>query len=186
MSNELALQILEHGLIELGVFQEGAIQRAWRWRLDLLPSYPNVLTLMTDAARKQMQNWDIDRLVCTPEALPWATSVALNMGIPLIYSRGRGEAPLYDLVGAYDVGHKACLLTHTLSNMAEIRRVIAGGEKTGFMTDYVLAICGDGMAESTELPPLHSLVTLHDLAALAPEYLPIAQAEKFRLHNPMA
>jgi hypothetical protein len=173
----VAESLLRDGLLELGVFQQGDGLEAWRWRLDLLPAYPDVLAQLAEAASERLKGWQIDRLACTPDALPWGAVMAVKTGIPLIYSRGRGETPLYDLVGAYDVGHRACLLTHTLSAADEIQRVIQAGEKTGFSTPYILAIVDDGhwLPDNVDA---ETLISLADIAALAPNALPPELAKR--------
>jgi hypothetical protein len=51
------------------------------------------------------------RLVCTEDALALATVVSQTLKIPLVVHSGTLGHPAHNLVGAYDVGHSAALIS---------------------------------------------------------------------------
>lgn len=105
--------LLEAGILQFGWFKgaEGVFQPLM-WRFDLLPSYPHLLSAVVASFASKVQALDVDYLVCSHQALPLALGLSLSQSVPLVYSRGKGEAPTQDFVGAYDVGHPACFVDY--------------------------------------------------------------------------
>lgn len=131
----LIYRLLETGLLQPGIFEDGS---HWQLRLEMLPSYPDILLEIATHTIKIIAAMPIDRLVCTWEALPLGVLVSTQTGLPLIYSRGQGEAPTHDFVGAYDVGHPAGLLTYALQ--APIEKIIQGGQSVGLQIGHIIAV----------------------------------------------
>jgi hypothetical protein len=107
VSSSLAEDLLRAGLVQFGLFGEDEPVRV---RLDLLPSYPDLLRQCAVAAAAILTDIACDRLVCLPQAIAFGVAVSLETGIPLVYSSGSGAPPALDLVGAYDVSHPAVLI----------------------------------------------------------------------------
>lgn len=114
MTKRYGQMLLEAGLIQFGRFDGGNI--SLKLTLELLPSYPYVLQALADGISRLISttSMPVERIVCTSDAFALGVAVSLKMGLPLVYSRGREQSPVYDLAGAYDVGHPAALLTSTI------------------------------------------------------------------------
>jgi hypothetical protein len=62
------------------------------------------------------------------------------MSVPLVYSRGSGDQPISDLIGAYDIGHPALLLTTSVGWEAYPAALISGAKRVGLETRTLLTI----------------------------------------------
>ena len=164
---------LNNGLLEIGLFQTDDTRMSYRLRLDLLPAYPGVLgACATQVADRLM---GVDRLVCPSDSVPLGVAVSLQTKIPLVYSRGKGEAPVQDWVGAYDVGHPAALLCHTLPNHETFALWHKQLTSVGLQLIQVIAIVE--MKRLTIDLPTHALFRLDDWLRLPPENLPAGAAK---------
>jgi hypothetical protein len=103
--------LLSAGLIQFGRFAGTNGFDPLRLHLELLPSYPQVLADAARALETLTADAAYDFVIAAPDALALATALSQQRGLPLVYSRGRGETPTHDLVGAYDVGHPALLVS---------------------------------------------------------------------------
>ncbi len=112
--NPLAQRLLDTGFIQFGWFQHGDTALPFSLYLEMLASYPDILAQAAREAQAAISTLQVTRLLCTPDAIPLGTAVSLQTGIPLVYSRGAGEAPVFDLIGAYDIGHSTLLLTNSI------------------------------------------------------------------------
>ena len=77
----------------------------------------------------------------------------------MVYSRGRGEQPVFDLVGAYDVGHPACLLVNTIND--DLPTFIAGCRQVGLDICTIVALMAT--AESVAATPVLSVYSLENI-----------------------
>lgn len=106
--------ILGAGLIQFGDFvQADGTHSTKLLRLDMLPSYPEVLRLAADAIAAFIEPSQVSRLVCTPEAIAVAVLVGQVLEIPLVIHSGTMGKPSHHLVGAYDIGHPTVLISLT-------------------------------------------------------------------------
>jgi len=106
--------LLINGLLQFGQFQRDGGTQPMLSKLDMLASYPDALRTLTDAAIARIgSSGRYDRMLCTTDALPFGVALALATNTPLVYSRGRGEVPADDLVGACDIGHPTLLIANT-------------------------------------------------------------------------
>ena len=139
--NSLAALLLETGLLQFGRFITDDGPRPYQLQLDLLPSYPDVLAHITELAAPWVG--DVNHLLSSAEALPFGVSLSLRTHIPLVYARGTDALTVYELAGAYDIGHPALLLGNTLApsliTLAEKARVVGEGE-----------VCRAGLCEVPE------------------------------------
>ena len=116
MNAEYSMSALLEMVVDAGLVLEGdyarpdGSRRSYLLRLDLLAAYPRLLDSCASAIVSGMDYRRYSRLLCPLDALPLGTAVALHTGLPLVYSRGTQEAPVADLVGAYDIGHKTLLV----------------------------------------------------------------------------
>ncbi|MBC8098091.1 MAG: hypothetical protein H7Y11_01495 [Armatimonadetes bacterium] len=155
---ELAAQLVKSGLIEFGYFQNPK-PGAYRLRFDLLPAYPQLLGQVATALIALFDTATIDRWVCDSDSVPLGTAISLQTGIPLVYSAGKGEAPLYDLVGAYDVGHPAALILNVVTDAGLVHRLIAQGAQVGLEIKTGVALMGiNATPEITPLLPFETFI----------------------------
>lgn len=145
MSDLLDL-LLDAGLIQFGWFEPGGAP--FKLSLEMLPAYPDVLKAVAAEARPFLAQAPCDRLVCLPDSLPLGIALSLETGIPLVYSRGSGEAAVYDLVGAYDIGHPALLLVNTLDAAQDLSQFVGGAHRVGLNILQAVAVVNLG-----RLPP---------------------------------
>ncbi|TVR23341.1 MAG: hypothetical protein EA396_03675 [Anaerolineaceae bacterium] len=158
--NDLYGRLLHDGLVQFGTFN-GA---PYLLNTGLLPSYPAALALLAERAAPLIgQAAPVDRLVCTASAWPIGMALSLRLRLPLVYSLGTDAAGVHDLIGAYDMGHPACLLVNLWDGDAAIRELIDKARRVGLMIDSVVALFGwaerplDGVA-------VHVLVDLPQMA----------------------
>lgn len=161
---ELMDAILSAGLVQLGAFQHTAHHKPYRLRLDLLPSYPAVLMQGAKAVVALMDGRP-SRLVCTSDAIALATVVSQALEIPLVVHSGRFGQPAHNLVGAYDVGHAAALISlDTDHELAHIMRLVDEAANVGLhITQWVSLIGSRPISELRHA----AVVDLRDMA----EYL---------------
>jgi hypothetical protein len=150
VNQALIRALIETGLVQFGRFHHTAEMQPFRISLEMLPSYPDVLRMIVAEARLLLAGIRTNRLVCTVDSLPLGMGLSLEIDIPLVYSRGSNDAPVYDLVGAYDIGHPAVLITNVLADFAAIGRLITKANQVGLEINSVLAIINIGTG--TALP----------------------------------
>lgn len=106
MTVSTADYLLDNGLLQFGRFDFGGQNHPIRLSLELICAYPDVLEALTGAVQSTASNTSADRLLVPDSMIAFGGALSLKTGLPLIYSRGRGEDPVYDLVGAYNAGHR--------------------------------------------------------------------------------
>lgn len=136
MNNQLTEHLIKVGLLQFGNF--GGIP--FRFSFHLLPSYPDLLAEICDTLYQNLESRSIERLVCTTDALPVALGISQRSMIPLVYSRGSNDAPVFDLVGAYDVGHPTVMLTSIVESTESVNRFIKRAESVGLRIQTVQAL----------------------------------------------
>ncbi|GAB5490139.1 MAG: hypothetical protein Phog2KO_03540 [Phototrophicaceae bacterium] len=139
----IAKQLLDTGLLQFGLFEENNVQMPYRLRLEMLPAYPELLqNVVYRAIQSLMGVAHFDRLVAHSDAIPFASAISLATSVSLVYSRGRGELPVFDLVGAYDVGHPACLIVNTLTPDTQV--FLDKAQKVGLEIHTILELVSIG------------------------------------------
>ncbi|MBZ0296067.1 MAG: hypothetical protein K8L99_26135 [Anaerolineae bacterium] len=155
--SELIEAFIETGILQFGSF--GPDQSPMRFNFHLLPSYPDILQMLID--RMQPLVGDVNRLLCSVETMPIGIGLSLQSGIPLVYSQGNNEAAVYDLVGAYDIGHPAALVINILANDDQVNRLVASARGVGLNIHHILAIV-DFEYKQTSIE-CRSLVTISEM-----------------------
>jgi hypothetical protein len=171
----IATSLVETGMLQFGFFEGENKPLPYLLRLDMLPAYPQVMQQMIYLAVQAIPEMSFDRLVAQSDAIPLGTALALHTGIPLVYSRGKGESAAYDLVGAYDVGHPALLVVNSIE--ADMSRLIGQCRGVGLEIKAILELVSLGNA--IEGFPNYSVTSLkaliHEL--LLEKAIPEKQAE---------
>jgi hypothetical protein len=170
--------LLETGLLQFGCFVDPlSPAMPYRLRLEFLPSYPRLLQTIVDQALPLIG--DIDLFLCTIDTLPFASAMSLSSGLPLVYSRGTGAAPTHDMVGAYDIGHPACLLANQTNQTLE--SLIKNASQVGIEVTEIISIVDDS---SVQLKAIKMQSLIHLDSAIdhlqASQYLPSGQANAVR------
>jgi adenine/guanine phosphoribosyltransferase-like PRPP-binding protein len=155
--------LLSAGLIQFGRFAGANGFDPLRLHLELLPSYPQVLA---DAARTLeviTADCRYDFIIAAPDALATATAMSQRLGLPLVYSRGRGETPTHDLVGAYDVGHPALLVSLIHDDERVLDHLMRSAASVGLETVSAAALIDLGSSTDVTQRPRRSVWTLRGL-----------------------
>lgn len=163
MTDELTRLLLETGLMQFGRFNSASEPIPFRFSLEVLPAYPDVLRILVARANTLLTSVYANRLLCTADALPFGVGLSLETDIPLVYSRGSKDAPVYDLVGAYDIGHPALLLTNVLGDFEPVAQLMAGAQRVGLEIHMMLAIVDLGIATIPHDKRLLALLRLPDV-----------------------
>jgi hypothetical protein len=141
---ELMDAVLSAGLFQLGAFHHTTQHKPYRLRLDLLPSYPAVLMQSAKAVAALIEGRP-SRLVCTSDAIALATVVSQALDIPLVIHSGKLGQPAHNLVGAYDVGHAAVLISlDTDQERAYIMRLVDEAANVGLHISQWVSLTGLG------------------------------------------
>lgn len=139
MSSELAEKLLDAGLIQFGRFQVSNHPVPFRMLLDYLPAHPALLGQLAQAVSAWLPT-GIDRVLVERDDLALGVALSLNSGIPLIYSREQCEDAAFDLVGAYNSGHRAVLVTTVLDNAENVTALAARARRVGLDVRNLLAL----------------------------------------------
>jgi hypothetical protein len=175
--NPLAQRLLDAGLIQFGWFQHPSAMLPFALSLEMLASYPDILDQAAREAQAAISTLQVTRLLCTPDAIPFGAAVSLRTGIPLVYSRGAGEAPVFDLIGAYDIGHSTLLLTNSLGWSDSPSGLVNGARRVGLEVHTAITILQTRpeLEDFAVLPLLRLIDMVRDLEA--DELLPERHAE---------
>jgi orotate phosphoribosyltransferase len=176
---DLVQMLLKTGLLQFGRFADRTGWKPYCLNLHMLPSYPDVLRALIEEAVPAAGQ--ADRLVAAADAIPFGIGLSLRTGIPLVYSRGTDEAPVYDLVGAYDIGHPALLITGSLNSPELMSRLIGRAKQVGLEIDGVIAVIDEGSFQSAQVR-IHALLNLPSVVAMLVkhEQLPAGQGKMIR------
>jgi hypothetical protein len=160
--NPLAQRLLNVGLIQFGWFQHGEKMLPFSLSLDMLASYPDILDQAASEAQTLISSLNVTRLLATTDAIPFGVAVSLRTEIPLVYSRGAGEAPVFDLIGAYDIGHPTLLLTNSSGWNDPPTELIKGARRVGLEVHTIVTLL-ETRSESADYAVL-PLLRLADIA----------------------
>jgi hypothetical protein len=147
---DFEMLLLKYGLVQFGRFAVpgGDGQTLpFKLNLDLLTCYPDALAVAADEVVQGMavHHVQVERLLCPFDALPLATVVSHKSGVPLVYSRGRGEAVVRDLVGAYDLDHPTLFITNAYVPWENHSVLLRAAQRVGLRTTdaFALVDCGN-------------------------------------------
>ncbi len=168
-------QFWRAGLIQFGRFEDVP----FKIQFELLPSYPDVLAHVVDRLMKMVDTTRYERLLAPADSVPLGTLIAHLANIPLVYSKGTGRDGVYDLLGAYDVGHPALFVANVWAkDDTTYPALIQKARQVGLELDRSLVIMTYGDNHPSDIP-IHPLfrfedvvMTLHDA-----QKLPIGQVD---------
>lgn len=155
--------LLDAGIIQFGHFRNNTQSAPFRLNLELLPSYPRILHLAAQLLSGYTRG--VERLVCTAEALPLGIVMSQQTQIPLVYSRGSGDAAVHDLVGAYDVGHPALLVTNSITKPDALDIFVKRALSVGLQVQQICSLITIQPAISIGAVPLYTVLEMQSLVA---------------------
>ena len=163
-TDQLALSLLQTGLLQFGHFVEADTERSWKLNTALLPSYPDVLWQLGQMGQQHITNMTIDRLLSRKgDAQHVAQAMSFASRVPLVYHGRDTGNPVLDLVGAYDVGHPTCLIVNDAATSLADGSLLAEASRVGLDVIAIIAIYTTGLPLSSD-KPVHLLL---DIPALA-------------------
>ncbi len=136
----LARLLFDAGLIQFGWFEHDDAVQPVAVHLEMIASFPDILSRIVEAAAARLELSGYERLLGTPDAIPFATAVSLASGVPLVYSRGMAEPASVDLVGAYDGGHPALLVANAVGLGRDLPSLVSKARRVGLEVNTLLAI----------------------------------------------
>lgn len=146
----------------------------------MLASYPAAYGAVVEATLAAAQGVAFDRLLCPFDAVPLGAALSLRTGVPLVYSRGSGDQPVNDLIGAYDIGHPALLVTTSMGWEPYPQALVSGAKRVGLEVHAVLTILETrSTAENVIILPLLRMADVVDELEGAGR-IPLRQAQAAR------
>ena len=124
-------RLIHAGLIQFGAFPRNGDVIPFDLALPLVASYPDLLRDLANTAAERLDGVPMTRLLATSEAVPFGVALSLRLGVPLVYSKGMGSSPVDDLVGAYDIGHPALLVTNSVGFDHSVEALVKGARRVG-------------------------------------------------------
>jgi hypothetical protein len=156
--DSIPLALFEAGLVLFGWFESD--QRPFRFEFDYLPAYPELLQALSHQTQSILDfGPSVERIVSSPEALPLGLALSLETGLPLVYSRSRGDT--LDLIGAYNTGSTAALLTTANSNVTN--KLLSRCREVGLEMQFGIALVEIEKGAKSEVFPIRTLLSLDDI-----------------------
>ena len=174
--------LIQNGILQVGLFvTDTGHTMPYRLRLEMLPAYPGLLEELSRQATQFIADMTFDRIVADYDVMALGVLLSVGTGIPLVYSQGRGAAPVHDLVGAYDVGHPAILFIGEYS--AATSQLIRNCQRVGLQIEQVVALVGheDQIGDISVKPLVDFGMMLEELTEKG--LLPKPQAEAILAHQ---
>jgi len=170
-------QLIQAGLIQFGAFPRNGDIIPFDLSLNLIASYPALLRDITDAAAQCLTDVPMTRLLATAEAIPFGVALSLSLGVPLVYSKGTLANAVDDLVGAYDIGHPALLVTNSVGFDPSVEALVRGARRVGLEIHTLVTIleCREVALDGVNVVALVKLSDLVDQLVETGE-LPAGQA----------
>lgn len=140
MSATLSEWLLETGILQFGTFVIDGKVTPVRFCPEYLPAYPQLLREIGKLALSKFNASVIDHLIATTDSMPIGLVCSLQANLSLVYSRGKGEAPVYDLVGSYNSGHKSTLIINCIDDTHLIETFMANAQSVGLELETIVAL----------------------------------------------
>jgi len=161
--------LLDTGILQFGYFVKGDVVAPVRFCPEYLPAYPQLLAELAKLVLLHFNVSEVDHLIATVDSVPLGLVCSLESGLSLVYSRGRGETAVYDLVGSYNSGHMSALFLNCIDDTAAIERFILNARSVGLETRSIVALLEmrhvDQLAEITVQPVFRLTDIVQELVA---------------------
>lgn len=163
MSENIADWLVNTGILQFGYFVTNNRSAPVRFCPEYLPAYPELLSEVARLASLPLNTVEVEYLIATFESLPLGLVCSLQTSLSLIYSRGRGEAAVYDLVGSYNSGHTSVLLLNELGDKAAIEKFVSSARSVGLDIKMVVILLEVQQAFQLADIPVQSVLRLADI-----------------------
>lgn len=162
-TSDFANRLLDTGLLQFGQFVEANNVLPVRFCPEYLPAYPDFLAQLASMTLLHVNPTEVDHLLATPDSTPLGVACSLASHLSLAYSRGRGEAPVYDLVGSYNSGHQAALLVNVLDDVDKLEAFIRKARGVGLETRVIVTLLNLSSDNQIAGIPVQSVFRLEDI-----------------------
>jgi hypothetical protein len=149
--------------LQFGQFVEGSRLVPVRFCPEYLPAYPDFLAHLAGLTLLHVSPAEVDHLLVAANSLPLGVACSLSSHLSLAYSRGRGEPPVYDLVGSYNSGHQAALLVNVLDDVDQLEAFIRKARGVGLETRVIVTLLNLNSANQIAGIPVKSVFQLADI-----------------------
>ncbi len=179
MKTLLIERYLDAGLIQFGMFEVGEVVRPFAIKLDMLPSYPELLLRSAMALVRAAGEDPFSHLLTPARSIALGTAVGLEMTTPLVYQPRHDKT---ELVGAFDIGHPAAMIIDVFDRKFPPMTLINYARHVGLDIQYAYALVD---LENGALPPgiqVFSVLTLRRIVdwAAGDRRIPPGQANAVR------
>jgi hypothetical protein len=155
--------LLDTGILQFGYFVVDNRVAPVRFCPEYLPAFPELLAEVGKLALQEFNAADVDHLIATADSVPLGLVCSLQTNLSLVYSRGMGEAAVYDLVGSYNSGHKCALLINTANDAPSLETFVKNAHGVGLEVQVVVALLEIKPANQTAEIPVRSVFRLSDV-----------------------
>ncbi len=128
------------GILQFGYFVVDAKTVPVRFCLEYLPAYPQLLSVIAQMTLAQIDLSTVDHLIVAADSVPLGVACALQSELSLVYSRGRSEPAVYDLVGSYNSGHKGALLINGVEDEITIEKFVSNARSVGLEVPSIVSV----------------------------------------------
>jgi hypothetical protein len=183
MSGTIAEWLLDTGILQFGYFVTDHTVAPVRFCPEYLPAYPQLLTEMAKLVLLQFDVSKVDHLIVTADSVPLGVTCSLQTGLSLVYSCGRGEVAVYDLVGSYNSGHMSALLVNCVSDAVALQTFISNARSVGLETRAIVTLLEMQPVNQLAGIPIRSVFRLVDIVQelVTMGRLPEGQAQAVRM-----
>jgi hypothetical protein len=140
---ELITSLLSKGILQMGHFIETGGIKPYKWHFEMLPAYPSLMNMFYRHLLPYcdpLKNQADARLVTTSKTTSLGVLIANELQLPLVYSAGCGENPVYDFIGAYDVGHIAYFIVEEVNENTD--DLLMQANRVGLEIEKILTLVG--------------------------------------------
>ncbi len=155
--------LVNTGIIQFGHFVEHNVVLPVRFCPEYLPAYPDLLAQIAGVTLLHVNSGEVDHLLCTAESVPLGVACSLSSRLSLAYSQGRGEAPVFDLVGSYNFGHQAASLVNCLDDANHLEQFIRKARGVGLETRIIVTLLNLGSIKQIAGIPVQSVFRLEEI-----------------------
>jgi len=155
--------LLDTGILQFGYFVIDNKLAPVRFCPEYLPAYPELLRDVGNLTSMEFATSEVDHLIATADSVPLGLVCSLHTGLSMVYSRGRGEAVVYDLVGSYNAGHMSALLMNSVEDVAATQKFISNARSVGLETQIIVALLELQQIDQVAGIPVRSIFRLLDI-----------------------
>ena len=185
MSSTIPEWLLDTGILQFGHFVFDDTVAPVRFCPEYLPAYPQLLAEVGKLALGKFNALEVDHLIASADSVPLGLVCSLQTGLPLVYSRGRGEAAVYDLVGSYNSGHICTLLLNSAVKINAIQKFILNARSVGLQIQTIVTLLElrkfGHLGHPAEIP----IQSLFQLGDLVPKFVTTRRLSKGQAHSVM-